>query len=52
MKAIANTLQQPPLTAPCPWCEGDLVIGDTSVSCASCDMEVPLADDNALAAAA
>jgi hypothetical protein len=52
MKAIANTLQQPPLTAPCPWCEGDLVVEETVVACSACDIEVPLSEEQRVALAA
>jgi hypothetical protein len=52
MKAFDIPPQQPPLTAPCPWCTGDLVVEGTVVSCATCEIQLPLALDPELAVAA
>jgi hypothetical protein len=52
MKANPIPVQVSPLTEPCPWCAGDLEVGETSAACAGCAVEVALASEAALAAAA
>jgi hypothetical protein len=52
MKPNAHPAQRPPIVEPCPWCDGSLEIGDASVACWDCHVEIPMAADHPLEAAA
>jgi len=52
MKPNAIPPQTPPVIEACPWCAGDLVIADATAACDACGLDVPLAVEPRLAAAA
>jgi hypothetical protein len=52
MKANAIPPQAPPVVEACPWCDGDLIVADATATCDACAIEVPLAEDRPLVAAA